>query len=231
MEKECTECHKILDILSFPSFKRKSGKIYVLNKCADCNREYYKNHYIKNKEKYAENNKRWVAENKESFDEYHAQYRMDHKEKNKNYQKKYQQQNKIKLSAYSLNYVKNKLKENSNFKLRRNISKLISSYLKRYGFRKNGNSILDNLGYTIDELKQHLEKQFEPWMTWDNWGIYDLKTWDDNDSSTWTWQIDHIIPQTKLAYTSMTDDNFQKCWTLENLRPLSSKQNLIKGNR
>lgn len=72
--------------------------------------------------------------------------------------------------------------------------------------------------------------QFEPWMTWGNHGRYS-KLWNDNDSLTWTWQIDHIISQSKLPYTSMTDENFKKCWALENLRPLSAKQNIIKGDR
>ena len=60
-------------------------------------------------------------------------------------------------------------------------------------------------------------------MSWDNWGPY-VK---DNK----TWQIDHIIPQSKLVYTSMEDDNFKKCWALENLRPLESIENIKKGNK
>ncbi len=68
-------------------------------------------------------------------------------------------------------------------------------------------------------------------MNWENQGIYNINTWDDNDSSTWTWQLDHIIPQSKLPYTSMEDENFQKCWALENLRPYSAKQNIKDGNR
>jgi hypothetical protein len=66
--------------------------------------------------------------------------------------------------------------------------------------------------YTISELKDHLD-------------------WNDNNSDTWTWQLDHIIPQSKLPYTLMIDENFQKCWALINLRPLSAKQNLIDGNK
>lgn len=85
--------------------------------------------------------------------------------------------------------------------------------------------------YSIEDLKIHIEKQFESWMTWDNHGRYDRESWNDNDSNTWTWQFDHIIPQSLLPYTNMEDENFQKCWALENLRPLSAKQNLIDGNR
>lgn len=34
-----------------------------------------------------------------------------------------------------------------------------------------------------------------------------------------------------LPYTSMEDENFQKCWALSNLRPLSAKQNNSDGVR
>ena len=57
------------------------------------------------------------------------------------------------------------------------------------------------------------------------------QNWDDNDISTWTWQLDHIIPQSKLSYTSMEDDNFKKCWDLSNLRPYSAKKNILDGDR
>jgi hypothetical protein len=94
---------------------------------------------------------------------------------------------------------------------------------------------------TFQEMKYHIEDLFSApynltrdgkvWMTWENWGKYDPKTWDDNDPSTWTWQLDHIIPQSDLPYTSMQDENFKKCWSLENLRPLSAKQNFLDGVR
>jgi hypothetical protein len=66
-------------------------------------------------------------------------------------------------------------------------------------------------------------------MNWNNQGVYRPSLWDDSDSSTWVWQLDHILPQSDLPYTSMEDDNFKKCWALSNLRPLSAKQNLLDG--
>lgn len=74
-----------------------------------------------------------------------------------------------------------------------------------------------------------MESLFEPWMSWNNYGKYESKTWDDNNMKTWSWQIDHIIPHSTFKYTSMEDEEFKKCWSLENLRPLSSKQNFIDG--
>ena len=92
-----------------------------------------------------------------------------------------------------------------------------------------GISIIKYLPYSIKELKCYLENKFESWMTWNNWGAYNKYTWIDNDQSTWTWNIDHIIPQSNLPYSLMTDDNFKKCWSLDNLRPLSAKQNVLDG--
>jgi hypothetical protein len=125
---------------------------------------------------------------------------------------------------------KNRVKIDPTYRLRGLVSRAVGNALKINGVSKGG-SILNYLPYTIQELKEHLEKQFEPWMTWKNQGRYNVQIWDDNDQSTWTWQLDHIISQANLPYTSMTDDNFQKCWALSNLRPLSAKQNVLDGNR
>ncbi len=101
--------------------------------------------------------------------------------------------------------------------------------LKSSGSTKKGESCLSYLDYSIDELKEYLESQFETWMTWENHGNYDKKTWKDDDLMTWTWQIDHVTPQSDLPYVSMNDENFKKCWSLVNLRPLSAKQNNLDG--
>lgn len=90
-------------------------------------------------------------------------------------------------------------------------------------------SCLEYLPYTMKELKVHIESLFEPWMTWKNRGNYNAKTWNDNDPTTWTWQLDHIIPHSTFKYTSMEDQSFQDCWTLSNLRPYSAKLNIIDG--
>lgn len=115
------------------------------------------------------------------------------------------------------------------FKLRLNFSSRVANFLRKFN-QKKSNSILKSLNYDMKTLKNHLEKQFESWMTWKNWGKYDIKTWNNNDNSTWTWQIDHIIPCSDLPYSSIEDENFKKCWSLENLRPYSAKLNVIEGS-
>ncbi len=103
---------------------------------------------------------------------------------------------------------------------------LISSYIKRAlkkQFKVKNSSTWKKLSYTPEQLREHLEKQFEPWMNWENHGNFR-----ENER---TWHVDHIIPQSKLIYDSMDHPNFQKCWALENLRPLEALENIIKGNK
>ena len=133
------------------------------------------------------------------------------------------------------------MKIDPSFALKKDISRQINLSLNKLGFSKNNRSCWEYLPYTLEELNQHLEWLFshpdnllpngEVWMTWVNRGVYRSEMWNDNDPSTWRWQIDHIIPHSRFAYTSMEDDEFRKCWALENLRPYSAKQNNKDGNR
>lgn len=70
------------------------------------------------------------------------------------------------------------------------------------------------VGYSVDELMMHLEKRFEPGMSWDNYG---------------EWHMDHRIPKTAFNYETVDDIDFKRCWALENLRPMWAKENMRKG--
>jgi endogenous inhibitor of DNA gyrase (YacG/DUF329 family) len=102
------------------------------------------------------------------------------------------------------------------YRLRKGISRTIKLYLKKQHIPKT-NATWKALPYTPSDLKKHLEKQFDENMSWDNYGTY--------------WHIDHIIPQNYYKYSSMEDQNFLKCWSLENLRPLQSLENMLKKDK
>jgi hypothetical protein len=87
------------------------------------------------------------------------------------------------------------------------------------------------LPFDARTLKNHLESQFEFWMHWKNQGKYKISDWNDNDASTWFWQIDHIIPQGAFLFTSVEDEAFRLCWSLDNLRPISAKANALKNRK
>ena len=177
-------------------------------------KEYDKKYYLEHKSSKLEKQKEYNQGRKEEISTYQQSYRQDNKEQIKITDKKYRQERRKNDPAY---------------RLRSDMSRVIRLVLRQNNATKRGQSYLQYLEYTIDGLKSHLENNFESWMTWDNHGKYDWKTWDDNDPSTWTWQIDHIVPQSSLPYTSMEEENFKKCWALDNLRPLSAKQNLLEG--
>lgn len=177
----------------------------------------------------AKNSVAYKKKNVEKQSVYDKEYYQKNKVKNSQTCKKYRENHIEELKKYFRLYTQKKRKTNSIFRLRADVSTMIRRALKKNNGSKSGVSCFEILGYTVHQLKEHLEKQFELWMTWNNCGRYSPSTWDDNDNSTWIWQIDHIIPQSDLPYNSMEDDNFKKCWMLENLRPLSAKQNFLDG--
>lgn len=189
--------------------------------------EYRKTH----KEQRKQYDKLKYIENKGYFTDKNNQYYIDNKEEIKENRTQYYINNKDNIKVSHRVYVRNKRRNDINFNLRSQISKNVNKFLKSQGVLKSNNSILQFLPYTMQELKDHLQSQFEPWMSWNNWGKYNSETWKDDNTLTWFWQIDHIIPQSKLPYLSMEDENFKKCWALENLRPYSAKQNILDGNR
>lgn len=195
--------------------------------CRVCCKEYED----LNKERKSNYNKRYAITNKDKI----IQRKKSNKEKINLKQRERRAKNREMYNERYLPtilaYKKNRRKNDEQFRLREILSSMIYQALKKQNSSKNNISIFTFLSYSLLQLKEHLEKQFEPWMNWSNWGKYDSKKWDDNDLSTWTWNIDHIIPQSKLPYVSMEDDSFKRCWSLDNLRPYSAKQNIAENNR
>jgi hypothetical protein len=230
-EKPCKKCNIIKPISEFRHKKdpRYKSGVSIQSRCILCEAEDSK---INGKKRYKEKGIKefkdiysdpilkaeWLAKNKE--------YRQKNKEKLKEYRAKRKDKDREIVRIWS----SKKLKDNIFYRLRHRVSSSVKATIKRQGKSKNG-SVLKFLPYKIKDLKEHLEYKFESWMNWSNHGKYNVKTWKDDDQSTWTWQIDHIIPHSDLPYDSMEHENFKKCWCLENLRPLSAKQNLIDGTR
>ena len=109
------------------------------------------------------------------------------------------------------NDKQNRLSVNPMCRLRKNISKQIHRALTD---KKRGLSWELLVGYTVNDLRRSLENQFQPGMTWDNYG---------------DWHIDHKIPHSAFNYISHEDIDFRKCWEISNLQPMWAKNNLIKG--
>ena len=220
--KTCSGCGLVRPIEDFYIGSRK---------CPICLGAYRKEYRDKNLDTLNEYRRGYYQIHKEELIDYAHRYYQDNNQGILDQKKMYAAKNSDKIKAKSNVHRKKRRDNDPVYRLRALISRVVHKMLVANGSSKNGGSILDFLPFSMDELKQHFEKQFEPWMTWDNQGKYSPKTWDDNDPNTWKWNIDHIIPQSDLPYTLMSDDNFKKCWSLENLRPLSAKQNILDGTK
>ena len=152
-----------------------------------------------------------------------SDWKKNNPEKNKLHSKKYREKNKEKIKKYFKEYNEKRLKNDETYKLTFIIRKRIRESLKYCGFNKK-NKTKEILGCDIKEFKQHLESQFEPWMSWDNYGnpkdgIFGLNK---------TWDIDHIIPIT----STKNEEEILKLNHYTNLRPLCSYTNRwIKKNK
>lgn len=73
-----------------------------------------------------------------------------------------------------------------------------------------------HLSFSVEELRDHLERQFLPGMTWGNYG---------------KWHVDHIIPLASFRIEDPGCEGFGRAWALTNLRPLWATDNMRKGKR
>jgi len=198
--------------------------------------ESKKKWYIVNRKKLLEKSKVYRIENIEMFKKREKKYRKENREMLIKKKKKYYQKNREKLlkkwkeyshelyqqrKEYYREYAeRNKEKINKRQRrymatpqkrLNHNITGAIYCSLKGIKNGRHWESLVD---YKLSDLKKHLEKQFRTGMSWENYGKI--------------WVIDHIVPKSVFNFKRPEDIDFKRCWKLENLRPLFTRENLTK---
>ena len=221
--KTCIKCHKNENRRFHKSSTSKDGTI---NTCTDCVRVHGQNRYLidkvnigyRNKKNYIENKemrsadgKKYYEDNKEKIKQRVAAYRKNNRIKALEADRKYREKNKAKLNLYH----KNRLKNDLNFKIAHNLRVRVNKAIRNN--QKTGSAVQD-LGCSIDYLRQHLEAQFVLGTAWSNYGFGLDK-----------WNIDHINP---LAGFDLSNrDHFLKSCHYTNLQPLWTIDNIRKGSR
>lgn len=145
-------------------------------------------HYSKNSEAIKARSLEWAAANPEIKRATSARYRAENAEKIKENKARYHKENPIPI------FIRNTLK------------RMLDDYS---GGRSKYESLL---GYTCEELKVHIERQFFMGMSWDRRSEF---------------HIDHIIPMSHFLKQGVTDPKVINC--LSNLQPIWAKDNLRKG--
>jgi|TARA_B100000959_G_C14795125_1_gene547278 hypothetical protein len=103
----------------------------------------------------------------------------------------------------------------------------MTSYVKQY--LKSKRSTLTSrvrafVGCSPTYLKKHLESQFLPGMTWDNYGRK------KNLKSNECWELDHVIPLSSIKDPEDID-YIMKISNFKNLKPMWKFDNIKKSNK
>jgi hypothetical protein len=99
------------------------------------------------------------------------------------------------------------------YKLIFNTRGRLRAFYKASNIRKTNNTFI-MVGCTPEFLKQHLEKQFKPGMTWKN---------NTRDG----WHVDHIVP----ISLAMSSEDVEKLSHYTNLQPMWAIDNFKKSNK
>jgi DNA-nicking Smr family endonuclease len=186
--KQCTKCKEFKELDQFSKdSKRKDGLQY---NCKQCNKSY-------------------VEANKEIIAERQRLYREENFEKLSKNQQEWYRNNKERKLATNNAYKKKRRKEDPLFVLKENLSSRLNKAFK--GLSKT-RTTLDLLGCSIEEAKAHIEDQFQPGMSWDNYRYEN-------------WHIDHKVPLS----SAKNKEELEKLCHYKNLQPLWTLDNILKG--
>lgn len=193
--KICSKCNLRLEISFFD--KDKSKKTGLRPSCKLCKKTQSREHYSKfakivKKSKY--------LLKRESDPGFFKEKDNNWNKKNKNRRKEINRKAQTKLRSTIKGCINDRM------------SSSINSALKSNKAGKNWENIV---GYSLTELKSHLERLFKPGMSWDL--FYKGKI-----------HIDHVIPKSCFHYLSYESISFKKCWELNNLQPMWAEENLKK---
>ena len=128
--------------------------------------------------------------------------------------KEWKRNNKEKALECTKRWQREQFKTNINYKLAHNLRTRLNQAIK--GNFKAGSAVRD-LGCSIEEFRKHIESQFKPGMTWDNWGL-----WGE------CWHIDHVKPLVSFDLTNK--EEFMEACHYSNLQPLWCVENNAKSD-
>jgi len=159
--------------------------------------------------------KKYREKNKDKLNEYHKEWSKTKRKELREYHSIWRDKNRVSINEKTRLWYLNRRRTDPSFRLKSNTRTALWACLKERSVAKY-RSTFDILGYTIEELMNHLELLFTDGMTWDNYG---------------EWHVDHKIPMSSFVFETIDDDEFKECWKLDNLQPLWALDNLSKGTK
>jgi len=210
--KICPECEIKKPICEFKKDeKRKDGLDYWCRQCAS---KYSLRRF------HSEKGKEYRLKNSDKIKQNQYNYGIKYRERNA---EKIREKKKQYYESYYKVVRREKMARNERerrkagliCKLNKNMSLAIWRSLKG---DKNGRRWENLVGYTLEDLKYHLKKQFKDGMSWSNYGKRG-------------WEIDHRVPLSIFNINGVNSKGFKKAWSLENLQPLWQRDNSSKRDK
>jgi hypothetical protein len=186
----CTGCKKEKDNTEFSPSCSKPKKARYCKQCMS--EKWAKWAATKDKEYHVSRVEKWKKQNIERWNDCCKRYREKNKEK-------------------LILYYREKRATNIEYQLRDRMSRRLREVLSG---KKRGKRWEELVGYSVSDLKAHLESLFLPGMTWTNRG---------------EWEIDHVKPVILFHVDSYDHPGFKQCWALSNLQPLWRTDNRKKS--
>lgn len=201
----CGKCKQTLDESCFAvDHKRKTGFTWS---CKPCRKDLWKAWSEKNREKLRARDK----ENQARHNELRNARRRANRDEYNQHQREERAKNKAWYREYWRKYREKKIAD-PQFRVAKNLRDRLYSALRRK--RGLSNTAISLLGCSLSELCKHLESQFQPGMTWDNYG---------------EWHVDHRIP---LSWFDLTNpDSLRFACEYMNLQPMWAKDNFSKRDK
>lgn len=153
--------------------------------------------YIRVKDRNYANSRRWLSQNRERYKAWLTEYRKRPDI----------------IARHRARFLERKA-TNPNFALAQVLRVRIRNAIKNQSGSKASTSIA-LLGISIERVREHIETQFQPGMTWQNFG---------RDG----WHLDHIIPCS--SFDLRKPEHQRRCFHFSNLRPMWEKANLRKAS-
>lgn len=212
MVRVCTKCKqgKPANLESFPPHK--AGKYGLNSTCRPCKKAIDAER--RNRPDQLARQKKWRDENKDKIKAANIAYRAGGYTSTADVAR-WRENNLERAREIDRNKVARWRKDHPWYVLKSRISARLSVTLKS---GKMGKTTQDILGYTYEELCEHIESLFTEGMTWEKLMCGEI-------------ELDHIIPLAHFKADCIESDDFKKCWSLDNLQPLWKIDNRKKGAR
>lgn len=192
MRKTCPRCGA--DKPATPEFfhrnRAKSDGLAV--QCQACFAEIDRQRYARIRDRKLDNSRDWYAKNQDRKAETRRAWLSANRSRRREWVRQYLQERRDTDPIFRLNDA-------------------VKVHVRRNGGL--GRPWPQIVGYDLPTLCAHLEGQFAPEMSWENYGTY--------------WEVDHRRPKSSFDLPR----EITECWSLENLRPLPASENRRKGTK